>query len=502
MKILLKGFVCEPDFSGISRKTVLIENERIVAVEKDIYGSSAADKICSFKDEIIAPGFIDAHGHSDLSALAFPECSGKVRQGIVAEICGNCGLSPFPVTEHNRAHLEELYSNYATALNWHDFNSYRREIIRRQTALRLIPLCGHNTLRAAVAGYETQTLDGRDVDAMCQLLQQQLESGAAGLSGGLLYVPGCFADHDEMLALLKVVSRYRKVFTIHLKSEGDKLLESLSETLELARRSGLKKVLISHLKTAGKENFHKLDPALEMMASYREQGIDVRFDRYPYIESQTMLSVVLGEAYSAYGDSELAALLSNPEERIRAVQHLRELRDDEYWKTRRLAGTKAEKFRSYQGMFFSDIPFDPAELIVDILQCSAPDSTVASASMSAENMQKIISHDLCLFGSDGNALPADDRFGRPHPRSWGSAPLMARILLDNGVPIEQVCWKMSGNAADFFGLSDLGKIAPGQMADITVFSPENINSKADFSDPFRSPEGIRCVISGGTVNYF
>ena len=211
MKILLKGFVCAPDFSGISRQTVLIENDRIIAVEKDIYGSSAADREYSFKDEIIAPGFIDAHGHSDLSALAAPACDSKGVQGITAEICGNCGLSPFPVTDNNRDHLEELYRNYGIPLNWHDHTSYMEEIRRNPISLRLIALCGHNTLRAAVAGYEKKELSGKDIDEMCRFLQEQLSGGAAGLSSGLLYVPGCFAEPDELLTLMRVVARNNKV---------------------------------------------------------------------------------------------------------------------------------------------------------------------------------------------------------------------------------------------------------------------------------------------------
>ena len=502
MKILLKGFVCASDFSSVSRQAVLIENDRITAVQKDIIGTAAADKIYSFKDEIIAPGFIDAHGHSDLSALAAPECFSKITQGITGEVCGNCGLSAFPLTENNREHLEALYSNYALPLDWDDCTSCMNKISGYAPALRLFPLCGHNTLRAAVAGYEKKELSTAELEKMCRLLESQLICGAPGLSSGLLYVPGCNSTPDELLALMKVLARHDKVYTTHLRSESSQLLESLEETLVLAHQSGMKKVLISHLKTAGKENFHKLSPALELIAEYREKGMDVRFDRYPYIESQTMLSVVLGEAYSKYGDSELSALLSHPEEYSKAVQHLRILRDEKYWQSRRLAGTKAPGYRKYQGEFFSSIPGEPAETVVDILRQDGANSMVAAAGMSENNMMKIISHDLCLFGSDGNALPPDDRFGRPHPRSFGAAPRFARLLLDNGSRIEKVCAKLAGNTAGFFALDKCGSIAVGNCADITVFSPEMIDSKADFADPQRPATGIPLVIADGKIHLF
>ena len=502
MRILLKGWVCAPDFSGLSRKAVLIENDRIIAVETDISGTSAADKIFTFKKEIISPGFIDAHGHSDLSAPAAPECFSKISQGITSEICGNCGLSAFPVTPANREHLEALYANYGVPLDWADFPGYMKRCTEYAPELRLFPLCGHNTLRAAVSGYEEKRISSKECDRMCRMLADQLDAGAVGLSSGLLYVPGCFAEADEILALMGVLAIKNKPFTTHLRSEGDRLLESLEEIFELACRAGVHKVQISHLKTAGSDNFGKLDRAFALIGQYRSGGLDIRFDRYPYIESQTMLSVVLGKEYSGYGDGEISALFNDPEERRRAVDHLHSIRNEQYWKTRRLAGTGVSGYRKYQGMFFADIPGDPAENVVDILYRSAPDSMVASANMSERNMLEIISHEQCVFGSDGNALPPDDRFGQPHPRSFGGAPRFARLLLDRGIAIPEVCARLSGNAAEFFGLPGVGSVTAGNFADLTVFDPDVIDSAADFRDPFRSPQGITAVLCSGRIRCF
>ena len=501
MRTLLKGFICDEKFSGITRGALLLEDDKIIAVEREITGSACADKVITFKDEIIAPGFIDAHGHSDISALAAADCFSKISQGITAEITGNCGLSPFPVTPANREHLNGLYSNYGIELDWNDHASYSREITRRAPALRLYPLCGHNTLRAAVAGYEPRELSAQELQQMCALLERELRSGASGLSTGLLYVPGCFAHEDELLALMKVLAAQNKVFTTHLRSEGNTLLESLEEILSLAVKAELHKVEISHFKTAGKDNFHKLDAALELMESYRRRGVDVRFDRYPYIESQTMLSVALGEAYSAYGDKELTALLQNQQEYGRALDHLRSLRDDAYWQRVILAGTSHDRYRKYSGEKICDIPGTPAEIVMEILQQSAPDATLAAISMSPENMQTILRHPLCCFGSDGNALPPDLRFGRPHPRSFGGAAKMVRILLENDIPLPEVCWKLSGAAAEFFALDRCGALKCGNYADITVFSPEEIDSRATFRDPALPAKGIVLTVTGGTLNF-
>lgn len=502
MRYLLKGFVCSADFSTLSRRALLIENDRIAAVEDDITGSCAADRVFEFKDEIIAPGFIDAHGHSDISALAEPECFSKITQGITAEVCGNCGLSPFPLTPENFEHIRELYSNYGFEICWDDFNSYQATVHRIAPALRLFPLTGHNTLRAAVNGYENRSLSEKNLRKMGELLERQLQAASPGLSGGLLYVPGIFSDAGELHCLMKILALHGKVYTTHLRSEGDKLLESLEETLTIAHEANLKKVLISHLKTSGKDNFHKLDAALEMIRAFRARGMDVRFDRYPYIESQTMLSVTLGEKYASYSDRELSRLLQSPEAQLQAVEHLNSIRDENYWRTRRLAGTTHPAYLHCQGRIFADIPGNPAETVVEILKTAANTSTVAAASMSEENMQKIISAPEAMFGSDGNALPPNSRFGRPHPRSFGSAPKFARILLDRGMKITEVCRKLSGNAAEFFDLADCGSLKPGNFADVTVFSPEDIDSRADFSDPFRPADGIPLVFTNGTLHCF
>lgn len=501
MKTLLRGFICDETFSGISRGALLFENDTVIAVEKEISGTACADKIIEFKDEIIAPGFIDAHGHSDISALAAPECFSKISQGVTAEITGNCGLSPFPVTPENQEHLNGLYANYGIELSWQDYTSYCQESAKRAAALRLFPLCGHNTLRAAVAGYEQKELSSKELNRMCTLLEQELRAGAPGLSTGLLYVPGCFSCEDELLALMQTLAKLDKVFTTHLRSEGNTLLESLEEILSLAEKARLHKVEISHFKTAGKNNFSKLDAALELMESYRQRGIDVRFDRYPYIESQTMLSVALGDAYSAYGDRELTTLLQDQQEYARALAHLKELHDSEYWKRIILAGTTHERYRKYAGKSFCDIPGEPAEIVLEILQQSAPDATLAAISMSQENMLKILTHPLCCFGSDGNALPPDFRFGRPHPRAFGGAAKMARLLLENNIALPEVCRKLSGAAAEFFALDRCGALKVRNYADITVFSPEEIDSQATFSAPELPAKGIALTVTGGNLHF-
>ncbi|MBQ6353276.1 MAG: amidohydrolase family protein, partial [Lentisphaeria bacterium] len=272
------------------RATVLTDGGSIAAVAREkVAGISSADTIDG-RGMILAPGFVDAHGHSDLSLLAAPEGYSKVTQGVTTEIAGNCGLSAYPLTELNREHLEHLYANYAQELDWNDYPSYRERLHAKRPALRLACLCGHNTLRAAVAGYDNSHLTEKQLAAMEQLLAAALDAGAKGLSTGLLYVPGKFADRHELVRLLRVVAAHGGVYATHLRSEGNTLLEALAETLECAREAGVAKVQISHFKTAGRANWSKLGSAIRLIEDARRSGVAVTVDRYPYVESMTQLS--------------------------------------------------------------------------------------------------------------------------------------------------------------------------------------------------------------------
>lgn len=496
MRILFKGFVCD----GISeprRGCVLVDGERIVAVEPEILGSSAADKTYSFRNEIIAPGFIDVHGHSELSLPSAPEAFSKRSQGFTGEIIGNCGLSAFPITARNVDHIREMYARYPIGIHWRSLPEYQSELANRKTKLRVWSLCGHNTLRAAVAGYERETLTAADLAAMRELLDGAMRDGALGLSSGLLYVPGCFSTPGEIVTLMRVVAKYDGVYATHLRSEGDQLLESLTETLECAAEAKLKRVQISHFKTAREANWSKLDAALELLERYRRKGVDVHIDRYPYVESQTMLSVILPPPFDRMGDGEITQRLTDAELRRQLTEKLRDKMTASAWARLRLTGAKSAAHRRYVGKHFDEIPRDPAELCIEILQDDANSATVGAAGMSEDNMHRILMLDFCMAGSDGNALGPEES---AHPRAFGTAARFVRILLDSGVSIGKTVRRLTALPAEFFHLKQLGRILPGNYADLTVFDPEQIDSDADFVRPNRPASGITMTVLAGEIS--
>ena len=505
MKTLFRNlWLADGGTSPLRRAAVLTDGGRILGVEPEIT-ASAADRTVELRGRILAPGFLDVPGHSDLSLAARPEGFGKVSQGISCEIMGNCGLSAFPLSPENREHLEELWAQYGTALDWEDFAGWRAVLADRAVRLRAEALVGHNTLRAAVAGYENETLSPAQLEEMKQLLARELDAGALGLSTGLLYVPGKFASPGEIEELMRVVAARDKIYATHLRSEGNELFESLDETIECALHAGLKKLHISHFKTAGRANWNKLDGALERLDAARKAGIRVTVDRYPWTESMTQLSVILPGKAGDLDDSSLARLLANAEERQRVATELAASRSADYWGGVTLVSTRCAKFRNDGGRTLAALAeresLSPAELVVELLAADAAGTTAAFRGMSEENLRRILALPFCMMGSDESARPPDDSIGRSHPRGFGSAVRFLRRLLDAGVPIEAAVNRMTGLAADTFALEELGRIEPGKVADFAAFDPDEVDATADFSNPHSPAAGILFTMKGGEFVY-
>jgi N-acyl-D-amino-acid deacylase len=255
------------------------------------------------------------------------------------------------------------------------------------------------------------------------------------------------------------------------------------------------------LKTAGKNNWHKLDSVLEMIDHYRKKGIDVRFDRYPYTESQTMLSVILPPPYDKMSDRDITIALKDGKLRSYLRDHLAENCKND-WQKWRLTGTSAPEWKCFIGKKYSDLPTDAADAVIGQLAFDATTATIGAAGMSEENMKKIILSPLCMPGSDGNALPQDDRFGRAHPRAFGAIAEFIRLKLENGCPPGETVKAATSSPAAFFNLPEIGTIAPEKKADITVFSPDDIGSNADFIEPHIPANGIIMTAVNGEFEIY
>ncbi len=494
MKTLLIKNATIYDGSGAPpmQANVQISSGRIVSVGKKKPDSDLEIEATGLA---LTPGFIDAHGHSDISIIAAPEANSKVAQGITTEVSGNCGLSPFPVNELNREHLKQLYENYNCPIEWSDFSSYCRAVEIRCPALNIAPLCGHNTLRAAINGYSNSKLTPKQISETVTLLQTQLKQGATGLSSGLLYTPGCFSNSDEITALLAALMPFGRPYATHLRSEGNQLIEAIEEAVDSCIAAGQPHLHISHLKTSGKKNWGKLDEALELI---NKAPLRITADRYPYTESMTQLSIILPDNLASMPNEALSDYLQSE---INANTVKAELRKypAERWQTCRLVSTSAPRFKTMNGKLLAEFS-DPAAVCVEIWRTDRSGAMAAFSAMSPDNLRKILRLEFVACGSDESARPLDYSFGVSHPRGFGSFPEFVRLL--NGIlSKEEIVRRMTSLPASIFNLTGRGMIKPGYHADLVLLDWQEYCSNADFNTPHQLASGVKLVLVNGIPAY-
>ncbi|MDH5542172.1 MAG: amidohydrolase family protein, partial [Nitrospinota bacterium] len=211
------------------------------------------------------PGFVDVHSHSDYYLLFDPEAQGKIMQGVTTEIGGNCGYSSAPIDgEILKIRRESYKEQFGLDLNWKTFDEYWQRLAEKGSSVNYVGLVGYNTLRASVVGTQNVKVTKEHIAEMKRRLKESLDQGAAGMSIGLVYPPACFSTVEEVAEVTSVLKDSGKIFATHIRSEGQTLVESIEEAIEIARRSGAR-LQISHLKTAGKDNWHKLDKVFELI---------------------------------------------------------------------------------------------------------------------------------------------------------------------------------------------------------------------------------------------
>ena len=503
MSFLIKNaFIVDGTGTPGSIGDVLVEGERIKAAGQRLHPDLSTE-IVDGEGLTLCPGFIDAHSHSDISILAAPEAYGKISQGVTTEIVGNCGLSTFPATRNNREHLQELYRNYGVEISWSSMGEYGEEVSRRNPAVNILALCGHNTLRAAVAGYEQRALSGQQQAEILELLNDSLRQGTAGLSSGLLYVPGKFSDTQELRRMLKMLADFKRPYTTHLRSEGNLLLEAIEEAVSACSGAGQRQLHISHFKTAGEKNWGKLDAALAAVAQASACGINVTADCYPYIESMTQLSMILPEPYDNMDDVAFQQFIADEQNFAAVCARLAEY-PPHRWQTVRLVSAAVNGMDAFAGKTFEQIAAymqtRPEKICAEILKADAAGAMAAFQGMSPENVKRIASLPFVSCGTDESARPEDYSIGRSHPRGFGAFPEFLTLLKDI-MPLEEIIRKCTSLPAAVFGLKERGIIAPGAYADLVLLDPGHFNSPADFVCPHQTAQGVSSVWVNGNMSY-
>ena len=485
---------------GVSDGRIAAMAPRLEPGENDIDASGLS----------VVPGFIDIHCHSEFSALVYPRAESKVLAGVTTDVSGNCGASPFPLVGEFKARRQAEWRPYGLGLDWESAAEYYALAGSAPSSVNRALLVGHGALRAAVAGYTDRPTTSDERRRMRRLLEDALEAGAFGLSSGLLYPPGCYADVDELAELAAVVAEADGYYSSHIRSEGDRLLESIEEFLEVVRRSGARGQL-SHLKAAGARNWPKAAEAVARLRAARRDGLRVTADRYPYLASMTDLNSMILPNWAVEGgrDEELARL-TDPATRRRLAAEIRSAHAGADWFDRIvIAAVSNDGPQDPAGRTLAQLAKaagrDPLEFAFDLIVEHETQVTAIHFSMSEENLRSILAESYVAIGSDASLrnLPAEadaaERRALPHPRAYGTpARFLGTYVRELGV----VDWpegirRLTELPADVVGLKDRGRLAEGAWADLVVLDREKVADRATYECPWAPPAGICHVFVNG-----
>lgn len=483
---------------------VAVAGDRIVEVGRRVAAASAEE--VDLRGLALAPGFVDIHSHTSLVLLVEPRAESKIRQGVTTEVVGQDGGSVGPWTEEAYERTRERYrERYGVEIDFRDLAGFFARLERGGSAVNLASMVGTGTIRGAVVGLEDRPATEAELARMVEHVRAALRAGACGLSSGLEYTPGAFADAAELAALARPLRGRGLPYASHMRNEDDRVLGAVEEALYVGRMAGVP-VQVSHLKAQGRRNWWKAEPILELLESARADGIDVTYDRYPYVAYSTGLSSLFPVWARDGGTRAFLGRLRDPAAHPRietAVRAKVRLLGD--WDAVQITSTDSDRFAWARGRRLGRLAGErgeePYALLVRLMLEDEAGPGMVGFGMSEENTTRFLAHPLGMVCSDAGARapygPLSE--GTPHPRSYGTFPrVLGHYCRDEkAFPLETAIHKMTAMPARKIGLADRGRIAPGMAADLVAFDPDRVADRATFREPHRYPDGIPHVWVNG-----
>lgn len=503
--VLRRGTVVDGTGAAPVVADVALAGDRIAAVGPDL-GAPAGARVLDVSGLVVAPGFVDAHTHSDVVPFMAEPQPFKVLQGVTTEVVGNCGNSAAPLVDERAVDLHRpISSTVAAGVDGHwnqprTFGEYLDAVERYGPTNHVASLVGHSTLRISANGMAERLAPGA-LDRMVALAEDAFAEGAFGLSSGLIYAPGVYADADEVAALAAVAARWGRPYATHMRDEGDGLAVSLAETFDVARRTGVR-VQVSHCKAAGLRNHGRAGELLAAIRAARAEGLTVHGDAYPYTTGESFLTALLPAEVQVGGRDALVDRLSEPATRAAlAARALAGGPGAGSWAQTTPAGVRVSMHAEtgLLGRSLAEVAaergLDPWDALCDLVLAD-PGAMMVYELMAEADVREILADPLVAVGSD-NSVPV----GNAHQRGWGCFPtVLGRYVRDLGLlDLPEAIRSMTSLTVDALGLPGRGRLLPGLVADVAVVDPATVGHAGTPQRPWERPTGVRYTVLAGRV---
>jgi N-acyl-D-amino-acid deacylase len=488
-------------------------------------GRSRAARTIDASGRFVAPGFIDIHTHSDIGILVEPTAECAVRQGVTTHIIGNCGDSPAPIGENYRELAMRRWEYYAQAREWtwSSFDEYLDFMERRGVGINIAALVGHGAVRLATMGFEERPPTRDELREMRARVDEAMRAGAFGMSTGLVYPPGCFADTTEVIELAKVVARHGGFYASHIRGERETIVDAVRECIEIGERAGTP-VQISH-NNPKYGGWGKSKEIQGLWEAARARGVDVLVDNDAHTDFGPTLSHALPQWTQKLPEDELIALLQDPVKRASLREEI--LADRRpgagyvgllvHERFDRIFLLRCPSNPSREGLTIAQLAerrrVDPWTAFFDVIVEEKNRAVGLFDYMDLEEIKATLRHPLVMVCSDGWVAPKEERTSptAPYqPCTYGEFPgILERFVVREPVlRLEEAIFKMTGMPAARLGLADRGLVRPGFAADLVVFDLPRVRDRATnlwphpfpfLNYPHGYPEGIDWVLVNGQI---
>lgn len=488
---------------------VAISGDRIVAVGPQVRGQGAREIDATGK--AVSPGFINMLAHPEESLLIDGRAQSDLRQGVTLEVMGEASMGP--LSPKMKTLMTERQGDVKYAVDWGTLGEYLSGLESKKISVNVASFVGASTVREYVLGEQNVQPTPGQLGQMRSLVHQAMEEGAVGVTTALIYSPAGYAKTPELIELAKESARCGGIYSAHMRSEGDRIIEAVQETIDIARTSG-GPAHIYHLKLGGRDNWGKLDQVISMVESTRAAGTRITADMYNYTAGATGFDAFMPPWVQDGGLEAWIEHLKDPATRARVIKEMRDPHPS--WENLGvkaggdgilLIGFKNPNLKKYLGKTLAQVAKERGTSIEDAaIDLVIEDGTrvgVAYFLMSEDNVRRQIALPWVAFNSDADAPSTEGVFlkNSNHPRAFGNfARLLGKYVREEKViPLEEAVRKLSAFPAETLSLKDRGRLEAGYFADVVVFDPKTIQDHATYEKPMQYSTGVEYVLVNGGV---